>query len=227
MTHPERFSSSAANRTEPLKKPPSSRKKTLSTQQPIYRAPTRQQSQDEPTASVLVTAHSRLRRRPKVYLTAPSTVPWVDLQRFSGRWYEIARIPYFTQRRCVGNVISDYHLTHDGLLHVDNYCLRKNGQTGQTRGLARVVDPATNARLQISFRALYGVHVFWDDYWIIGLGSAYDYALIGEPTRQRGWILARTAHPESAQISDWLAEFGAKGFLVNAFIRTPHTEQGS
>ena len=172
---------------------------------------------DEGQAQVIVS--TRL-RKPKVHLTAPATAPYVDLRRYTGRWYEIARLPYFTQRRCVRNVQADYVLGEDGMVYVTNSCIRQDGDTGTARGVARVVDRGSNARLEISFRTLYGVHVLWDDYWIIGVGADYDYALVGQPTRKRGWVLARDPNPAEEQVQRWLAEFADKGFPAKDFLRT-------
>jgi apolipoprotein D and lipocalin family protein len=164
-------------------------------------------------------------RKPKVYLTAPPTVPWLDLARYMGRWYEIARLPYFTQRRCVEDVYAEYALRDDGMVYVCNRCTRRDGVVGEATGLARVVDRGSNARLEISFRTLYGVHVLWDDYWVIGLGAEYDYALVGQPTRRRGWVLSRDPRPAEASIRKWLAEFAEKGFPAAEFMRTVQTRE--
>jgi apolipoprotein D and lipocalin family protein len=166
-----------------------------------------------------VTLSTRL-RKPKVYLTAPTTVARMDLPRYMGRWYEIARLPYFTQRRCTQDVTADYVLGDDGMVHVTNRCAHADGGVGTARGIARVTDPKSNTQLQISFRTLYGVHVLWDDYWVIGLGDDYEYALVGQPSRRRGWVLAREPHPPEDQVQRWLEEFKAKGFPAQAFERT-------
>lgn len=184
--------------------------------QEIYSAPPRARDEDI-DARVVVSTRVR---KPKVHLTAPATVPRVDLPRYMGKWYEIARLPYFTQRRCVKNVTADYVLGDDGMMYVTNRCTRKDGVIGQAKALARVVDPTSNSRFEISFRTLYGVHVLWDDYWIIGLGDDYDYALVGQPTRRRGWVLSRDPRPPEEKILLWLAEFSAKGFPAKDFIRT-------
>lgn len=188
----------------------------------IYAAPPGQR--DHTGADARVTVSTRL-RKPRVYLTAPVTVPRMDLARFMGRWYEIARLPYFTERRCASNIYADYALGGDGLVYVTNSCTRHDGSQGVAQGIARVTDPPANTRLQISFRLLYGVHVFWDDFWVIGLGAAYDYALIGQATRRRGWVLAREPCPPEPAIAGWLAEFTAKGFPGEAFLRTPQGGQ--
>jgi apolipoprotein D and lipocalin family protein len=166
-----------------------------------------------------VTVSTRL-RKPKVHLTAPATAQRVELARYMGRWYEIARLPYFTERRCVKDVIADYKLGEDGMVYVTNRCTHKGGGIGTAKAIARVVDASTNARLEISFRTLYGVHVLWDDYWILGLGEDYDYALVGQPTRRRGWVLCRDPLPSEEKVQQWLGEFAAKGFPAEEFTRT-------
>ena len=184
----------------------------------IYSAPADKAADaSEREAQVIV---STRQRKPKVHLTAPATALYVDLARYMGRWYEIARLPYFTQRRCVKDVQADYVLGEDGMVYVTNRCTHQDGSIGTAKGVARVVDRASNARLEISFRTLYGVHVLWDDYWIIGVGDDYDYALVGQPTRKRGWVLARDPNPPEEQVQRWLAEFADKGFSAAEFLRT-------
>ncbi|MGB5834300.1 MAG: lipocalin family protein [Thiohalocapsa sp.] len=186
--------------------------------QEIYSAPPgARDGSDSVDARVVVSTRIR---KPKVHLMAPATVPWVELPRYMGRWYEIARLPYFTQRFCVKDVYAEYALGDDGMMYVINRCTRKGGRIGQAKALARVVDPASNSRFEISFRTLYGVHVLWDDYWVLGLGEDYDYALVGQPTRRRGWVLSREPCPPEAKVQQWLGEFAEKGFPAQDFIRT-------
>ena len=59
-------------------------------------------------------------------------------------------------------------------------------------GLAKVVDEKTNSKLEVSFVSIFGFHLFWGDYWIIGLDKNYEYAVVGHPERKYGWILSRT-----------------------------------
>ena len=203
----------------PPPKSPARRRRGLVHSQDIYAAPLNADaSGDLAPADVTV---STLQRKPRVYLTAPPTVAHVDLPRFMGRWYEIARLPYFTQRRCVDTVYADYRLDTDGMIYVTNTCRHRDGKFSHAKGLARLITPADTARLQISFRMLYGVYVFWDDYWIIGWGEANDYALVGDPMRRRGWLLARQPRPAEVVIQTWLDEFRDKGFAINDFVRTP------
>jgi hypothetical protein len=111
----------------------------------IYSAPA-----DKPEGEAQVIVSTRL-RKPKVHLMAPATAPFVDLRRYMGRWYEIARLPYFTQRRCAKDVQADYVLGEDDMVYVTNRCTHEDGNVGTAKGVARVVDRGSNARLEISF----------------------------------------------------------------------------
>ena len=117
-----------------------------------------------------------------------AVVPGVDLTRYAGKWYEIAKYPNRFQRGCVG-ATAEYTLSDDGTrVDVVNRCRdADSGKEKSIRGKARVVDPATNAKLSVTF--------FWPfsgDYWILALGAEYEYAVVGTPDRKYLWFLART-----------------------------------
>jgi len=117
-----------------------------------------------------------------------AVVPGVDLSRYVGTWYEIAKYPNRFQRGCVG-ATAEYALAPDGKrVDVVNRCREiESGKERSVRGKARVVDPATNAKLSVTF--------FWPfsgDYWILALGAEYEYGVVGTPDRKYLWFLART-----------------------------------
>ena len=117
-----------------------------------------------------------------------AVVPGVDLSRYVGTWYEIAKYPNRFQRGCVG-ATAEYALAPDGKrVDVVNRCREiESGKERSVRGKARVVDPATNAKLSVTF--------FWPfsgDYWILAVGEEYEYAVVGTPDRKYLWFLART-----------------------------------
>jgi len=120
------------------------------------------------------------------------TVSQVDLNRYVGTWHEIARLPNRFQDQCAGNVTADYKQLDDGNIAVVNRCLDDEGMVDEARGVARVVDRSTNAKLEVSFVSLFGWHLFWGDYWVIGLGEDYEYVVVGTPSRKYAWILARS-----------------------------------
>ncbi|MGB5345823.1 MAG: lipocalin family protein [Woeseia sp.] len=126
------------------------------------------------------------------------TVNSVDLSRYAGTWHEVARMPNRFQRKCVRGTKADYALRDDGRISVTNSCVLSNGKVDDVSGMARIVDTVSNAKLQVSFVSLFGWQLFWGDYWIIGLDGDYQWAVVGHPKRQYGWILARSATPDAA-----------------------------
>ncbi len=131
----------------------------------------------------------------------PETVRQVDLKSYTGLWYEIARIPNSFQKKCARGTTAEYTLQENGRISVVNRCRKKDGTEVKATGIARIADPATNARLDVSFVRFLGRNWFWGDYWIIGLDENYQWAVVGHPKRTYGWILSRT--PE---ISDKLRQ---------------------
>ena len=124
----------------------------------------------------------------------PTTAPQVDLQRYLGTWYEIARLPLFFERRCE-DVTATYSLRPDGVIGVVNRCLRDGVDESFARGRATVVEGSGNARLKVSF-----FRPFSGDYWILHVDPDYRFALVGTPDRKNLWILAREPHPPQADV---------------------------
>ena len=124
---------------------------------------------------------------------AVRTVSHVDLDRYAGDWFEIARFPNRFQRQCVGDVRASYARRADGRIDVVNRCRTADGQT-EARGVARLVDEQTHAKLKVRFAPawLSWLPSVWGDYWIIGLAPDYSWAVVGDPGREYLWILART-----------------------------------
>ena len=120
------------------------------------------------------------------------TVPNVNLERYTGLWYEIAKIPNRFQQKCDRGTTAQYALREDGKIDVINRCFDKAGKVIEAKGIARIVDAESNAKLKVSFVKIFGLSLFWGDYWIIGLGEDYDFAIVGTPGRKYGWILSRT-----------------------------------
>lgn len=141
--------------------------------------------------------------------TAPlEAVSAVDLNRYLGRWYEIARLENRFEKNCEG-VTADYSMRDDGLIKVVNTC-RKNAPDGEARdavGRARIVDPKTNAKLKVSF---FGA--FWGDYWIIDLTDDYSRSIVGEPSGKYLWILARAPTISEESRADALGRLSVLGY---------------
>jgi len=116
------------------------------------------------------------------------TVSHLDLTRYIGRWYEIARYPTRFEKDCASDVTATYTQLSGGKIEVLNECRRADGQVKRSKGTASVVDKKTNAKLKVTF--------FWPfsgNYWIIDLAPDYSYAVVGEPDRKYLWILSRSS----------------------------------
>lgn len=142
------------------------------------------------------------------------TAEFVDIDRYTGTWYEIARYPNSFQTGCE-NTTATYELLEDGRVSVLNRCVNEDGED-TIEGSARVVDKETNAKLKVSF--------FWPfegDYWILAVDDNYQWAIVGEPSRSMLWILAREPQMPEAQyqmLTDMLPEFG---YDAGRLMRTP------
>ena len=122
--------------------------------------------------------------------TAPplQTVPAVTLERYMGRWFEIARYPTRFERDCAKNTVAEYTLTRNGTVRIENRCTKADGTTTGVRGTARVADAKSNAKLKVKFSPFMPSA----DYWILDLDTAYRWAVVGEPGRRFLWVLSRT-----------------------------------
>ena len=151
-------------------------------------------------------------------------VPLVDLDRYAGDWFEIARFPNRFQRQCVGDVRATYARRSDGRLDVVNRCRTAEGET-EARGIARIVDERTFAKLKVRFAPswLSWLPVVWGDYWIIGLAPDYSWAVVGDPGRDYLWILARASHLDDASGAAARAAAQDNGFDVERLVPTSQT----
>ncbi len=126
------------------------------------------------------------------------TVSSVDVARYLGRWYEIARLPQATQPSCTA-VTADYSLNEDGSIKVFNSCRIEdpvNGRLITIAGRAAPVD-ASNSKLEVEFF----VGAPKGNYWVLELDADYRFALVGEPSRTSLFVLSRTPtlEPETLQ----------------------------
>ena len=145
-----------------------------------------------------------------------TTVPAVDLNRYAGVWYEVARFENSFEKDCVG-VTATYGRNPDGTISVKNSCRMKalDGEENVAEGVARVIDTATNAKLAVSF-----FWPFFGDYWIIGLDPDYRWAVVGAPRRDYLWVLSRTPVMAEADYAAAVAIARREGFAVEKLQRT-------
>jgi apolipoprotein D and lipocalin family protein len=141
----------------------------------------------------------------------------VDLKKYTGLWYEIAKIPNRFQKHCKSSTTAHYKIREDGKIEVINSCVDADGEKDETEGIARVVDSNSNAKLEVSFVSILGINLFWGDYWIIGLDGNYEYAVIGTPTRKYGWILSRTQKLSDEKLKDAFEILKSQGYDTKKF----------
>jgi apolipoprotein D and lipocalin family protein len=146
------------------------------------------------------------------------TVSRVDLNRYLGRWYEIARYPNSFERKCARDVTAEYSIKPDGNIRVVNSCVTSSGSITRSVGTAKTVDRSTNAKLKVTF-----FWPFYGKYWIIDLGSDYDYAVVGEPSRKFLWILSRTPQMSNDLYLRITAQLASKGYDASKLMRTGQT----
>jgi len=145
-----------------------------------------------------------------------ATVPSVDLSRYVGKWYEIAKYPNFFQRGCAGNTTAEYSANPDGSIRVVNQCIGKNGKPMRVTGRATVVPGSQNAKLKVSFGG-----PFSGAYWIIGLDEKnYSWAVVGHPSRQFLWILAREKKLPAATCQQILKLVAERGYVTSRLETT-------
>lgn len=141
------------------------------------------------------------------------TVKEVDLQRYLGTWYEIARYEHYFEKGCT-NVTASYALKETGDIEVLNRCTDEEGRNKEAKGIAYAVDES-NSRLKVSF-----FRPFYGDYWILLLDEEYRYALVGNPSREYLWILSRTPQLDEAIVQSILQKLPSLGYTAEPLIWT-------
>lgn len=123
---------------------------------------------------------------------ALQAVPSVDVARYMGLWYEIARYPNGFQKNCEG-VTAEYALREDGRVTVLNTCRTgtKSGKPRDAEAVARVMDGSNGARLFVNFAPV-PLPAGDGNYWVIYLDTEYSHAVVGEPSGRFLWYLSRT-----------------------------------
>ena len=154
---------------------------------------------------------------------ALTVVPGIDLPRYMGTWYEVARLPNPFQKQCAGEVTATYTLRDDGEIDVVNRCRSATGEVSEAKGRARRADDEEpNSKLKVRFAPAFlsFLPFVWGDYWILELSPDYTYAVIGEPERRYLWILSRTPSMAESALEPILARITRQGYDCSGLIRT-------
>jgi apolipoprotein D and lipocalin family protein len=157
-------------------------------------------------------------------------VPEVDLARYAGRWYEVARLPNRFQAKCARETTADYELLADGQIRVVNACRRGDGGLMRAEGRARLArrgGPTSELKVRFAPAFLSFLPMVWGDYWILDLTADYGAALVGSPSRAYLWILSRTPELDDASYQRMVAAAAAQGFDVARLVRSPGVAGGA
>jgi apolipoprotein D and lipocalin family protein len=143
-----------------------------------------------------------------------STVPAVDVARYMGTWYEIAKYPNWFQKKCVSSTQAIYSLQANGQVQVLNRCKTDKGEWSEALGAARQIGGPTSPRLQVRFAPewLSFIPLLWGNYWIIELDPNYQWVVVSEPQREYLWILSRTPQLPDATLQQLRGLLASAGF---------------
>lgn len=151
------------------------------------------------------------------------TVAHLDLARYQGTWHEIARLPMWFQRGCVRST-AQYTLEAGGTVRVINRCVTTNGAEKRAEGRAYVLDPATSAKLEVEFDSWFSrlfPGVARGAYWVVYLEPDYSVAIVGQPSREYLWILAREPVLPDDRYQALVALSARLGFPTDELVRAP------
>ncbi|SFS31766.1 lipocalin family protein [Brevundimonas viscosa] len=143
-------------------------------------------------AALAVAGCATLQRGPVGNAAVPQPARPVDLNRYAGLWYEIARYENGFERGCEG-VTAEYTLRDDGLVGVRNACRQGSpgGELKVANGRARVIEGGDGAKLKVSFFGPF----FLGDYWVLDRADDYSWSIVGEPSGRYLWLLSRSPTP--------------------------------
>jgi apolipoprotein D and lipocalin family protein len=150
------------------------------------------------------------------------TAASVNLSRYTGRWYEIARFPNSFQKQCIGKVTADYRIMPGNKIEVANRCKMSNGSLDLAIGEAKVIDKISNAKLQVRFAPawLSWLPMVWGNYWILELDTEYSIAVVGSPDRNYLWILSRTPTISQADYESRVNNATKQGYDTSKLVKT-------
>jgi len=146
------------------------------------------------------------------------TVPYVDLKKYAGKWYEIASFPQRFQKGCYCTT-AEYTWSEKGYVIVENRCNKDSviGKQSSIKGKAFVEKNSGNAKLKVQF--------FWPfkgKYWIIDLADDYSYAVVSHPNKNYLWILSRTPKMDETIYQQIISRLNDKGFDLTKLQQTIH-----
>jgi apolipoprotein D and lipocalin family protein len=169
---------------------------------------------------------SRITQSTETAMADLGTIAALDVPRYMGNWYEIAKYPNWFQRKCVSDTKATYSLQTDGSVRVVNRCVMGDGQVNEAVGTARQIGEATSPKLEVRFAPawLSFVPAVWGDYWVIDLDPEYQVVAISEPKRDYLWVLSRKPRISQETYAELLDRLQKSGFDVRRLERTKHAD---
>lgn len=158
---------------------------------------------------------------------AIQAIATLDVPRYMGRWYEIAKFPNRFQKQCVSDTSAEYQALDGQQVRVINRCRKADGKMDEAIGLARQVGGPTSAKLKVRFapRWLSFLPFVWGDYWVVDLDPSYQLAAVSEPTREYLWILSRTPQVDPDRYKALLERLSALGIDTTKLEVTPQKQR--
>jgi apolipoprotein D and lipocalin family protein len=147
----------------------------------------------------------------------PVAAASVDLLRYAGTWYEVARMPSLFEKACAGQPVAEYAPRFDGSVDVTNSCIGDDGSVREVHGVAIPVAGGNGAKLRISLAPLWlrWLPMAWSDYWILYVDEAYTEALVATPDRRHLWLLSRSPVMSPLRLQALQQMATMQGFLVD------------
>lgn len=144
------------------------------------------------------------------------TIATLDVPRYLGTWYEIAKFPNWFQKKCVSNTKAVYTAKPEGNLQVLNSCKTAGGEISEAEGLARQIGAKDSPKLEVRFAPewLSFLPMVWGDYWVIDLDPQYQVAAVSDPKREYLWVLSRTPHLDPKIYADLLQRLKQQQFDI-------------
>ena len=163
-------------------------------------------------ATLIASAHTPVR-----------AIATLDVPRYMGQWYEIAKYPNRFQKKCVANTVAQYTLLVSGRVRVTNRCRMANGEMDEAIGMAKLVGAKNSPKLKVRFAPewLSFLDAVWGDYWVLDIDPAYQLVAVGEPSREYLWVLSRTPTVPAPEYQALLRRLEAQGFDVKKLESTP------
>jgi len=160
---------------------------------------------------------------------AVKTIVVLDVSRYLGTWYEIAKFPNWFQKKCVSNTKAVYSAKSDGNLRVLNSCKTAGGDISEAEGLARQIGSKDSPQLEVRFAPewLSFLPLVWGDYWVIDLDPQYQLAAVSDPKREYLWVLSRTPQIDPKVYADLLQRLKQQQFDIQKLEITAQKNEGS